>query len=277
MSPRVNDTARALLRALAIAALVVAGGLLSAPYGAGVAHAERETDLDVARDHYQAGRALFEEGRYRDALAEFARADAVVSSPMNRYNIALCHERLGNDQAAISEYRAYLRALPDADNRRDVEARISALESARGTEPSRDAGDHRRGPAEDGPQPGQPADRGEDLATDPAADRDFDGDWDRGAERGSERARPDEEAENASGAYPPGSEPRPHPDQDGELAADDSPDDDDSRFYHSWWFWGVAGLSAIILINFATASPGDSASLEMRDPDLQGGATLFRF
>ncbi len=229
------------------------------------ARAEVERDVERARAHFEAGEAHFDAGRYREAMAEFSRADALVASPINRYNIALCQDSLGDAAAAVREYRAYLEAMPDAPNRGDVEARIAELreELASGAEV---------------------APRERDV---PAPDRDPATTEDRTRPDGVPKG--DGDGENDDSPYespPPGGWGAPGtPDYPGEPLGEapaDSGERDRSEakpIYKSWWFWGVAGVSALILINIATASSSDgAASLELFEPSPSaGGVTIWQF
>lgn len=274
-----------------------------------VSFAEADTgEVERAREHFETGRELFEAGRYREAVAEFARANAIAASPLNQYNIALCHDRLGNADAAIRAYRTYLEQMPDAANRRDVEARISALEASR--EGSGDASDKTRessapgaeaelearertetkGPEKDESAARGPAETEEggpsrsptpreaepgNSETSPAArERARD---EKGAEREAAPSRDRNGKREDSEGAPPGAPAHRSP---GRSAAPvDEPDSggDDTPLYKSWWFWGIAGVSALILIDIATASSEASAAMEPFAPAPGGGATLWRF
>src|SRR5688500_3917367 len=109
----------------AVISLATAVAFLLAPLALRAAHADPTED---ARAHYQRGRQLYDAGDYRAAIAEFASADKIAPSPLLEYNIALCHERLGEKSEAVRRYRAYLDRVPDATNRAAVEDKIRKLE-----------------------------------------------------------------------------------------------------------------------------------------------------
>ena len=73
------------------------------------------------------GQELYEQARYEEALVAFQDAAAAYASPDFQFNIGLCHERLGEPQAAIRAFEAYLRNKPDASDRASVEHRIEQL------------------------------------------------------------------------------------------------------------------------------------------------------
>jgi len=82
-----------------------------------------------ARDHYLVGKKLYDAGSYQQAIAEFTQADQLAPSGVNEFNIALCHEKLGNAADAVAHYKAYLVRVPDAANRAVVEQSVQKLEA----------------------------------------------------------------------------------------------------------------------------------------------------
>lgn len=92
-----------------------------------------------ARGAFEAGRAAFEAGEYESALDHFERAYAITPAPELLYNIGQSADRLRMDERALEAFQGYLDALPEADDRAAVEARIVALERTlaerRDTEP----------------------------------------------------------------------------------------------------------------------------------------------
>lgn len=62
------------------------------------------------------------------ALPLFDEAIRVTIEPTLRRDRGACHDKLGNAQAAIDDYRAYLYARPEAADAKDIEERIQVLE-----------------------------------------------------------------------------------------------------------------------------------------------------
>lgn len=89
-----------------------------------------EGEDTAARLLFLEGRSLFDEGRYEEALHSFRRAYQLSRRPTLWYNIALACDRLRMDAEALEGFRAYLREVPDAPHRVEVEARIEALRAA---------------------------------------------------------------------------------------------------------------------------------------------------
>ncbi len=84
----------------------------------------------TAQRHFAAGDKLFRAGDYRGAIAEFEAADALLPSPILAFDLALCHEQLGEQERAVLRYRDYLARSPMAPNRADVEQRVARLDAA---------------------------------------------------------------------------------------------------------------------------------------------------
>lgn len=99
---------------------------------------EAEFSEAEARALFEAGFAAYEAGRYSDALGHFERAYERSGRAGLLFNVGQCHDRLREDERAIEAFERYLRELPNAENRIQVEARIRALREgiARRSEPA---------------------------------------------------------------------------------------------------------------------------------------------
>lgn len=78
--------------------------------------------------HFQQAERSFEEGLYRDAIREFEAAYRLAPHPDLLFNLAQCHERLGEFGPAIERYRAYLKAVPEAKDAVMVSEAIAEME-----------------------------------------------------------------------------------------------------------------------------------------------------
>lgn len=99
------------------------------------ASAPADDDLARAKRQLAIGHQAYDEARHEDALAAFESAYAAYPVADFQYNIGLCHERLGNVEAAITAFEAYLAGKPDAPDRATVERRIAVLVEQRPTVP----------------------------------------------------------------------------------------------------------------------------------------------
>jgi len=90
------------------------------------AHASNPND-SRARELYENGAILYEEGRYQDAIKAWREAYLLSGRPLLLYNIANAQERLGEWRLALetlNEYRAYA----PASDREMLDRRINNLE-----------------------------------------------------------------------------------------------------------------------------------------------------
>lgn len=78
---------------------------------------------------YAQGVAAFKAANYKTALSRFERAYKLDPAPVLLYNIARCHEEMGNAKKSIEGFRLYLARQPDSPDRPDVERRIRVMEA----------------------------------------------------------------------------------------------------------------------------------------------------
>jgi len=81
-----------------------------------------------AREHYQKGTSYYDLGRYNDAIKEFEAAYELKNDPALLYNLAQSNRLAGNSEQALHFYRTYLRYVPKASNRAEIEERIKQLD-----------------------------------------------------------------------------------------------------------------------------------------------------
>jgi tetratricopeptide (TPR) repeat protein len=105
--------------------VLLAVSLLAA---AAVARAEPDSTAQ-AREHYEAGRALFKIGDYREAMREFALGYELSPKPEFLINVGHCHRRLGQLEQARDQYQRFLRDAPaDHKRRHEVEVLVGDVE-----------------------------------------------------------------------------------------------------------------------------------------------------
>lgn len=107
--------------------LILLGALVLSAVHFSPALAQEDPD-EEARSLYNAGASAFQDGRFEVALERWEEAYALRPLPALRYNLATAHDRLGQLEQARTEYRAYLEALPDAENANYVERRLTVIE-----------------------------------------------------------------------------------------------------------------------------------------------------
>lgn len=121
--------------ALALGACLLHAGLARAePAGPAVPAASAapcaEEPRARARAELERGLAAYRAERFGAALDAFLEGYRICPRPTFLFNAARAHDRLGHVGPALSHYRAYLRAAPDAADRGAVAERIAALETA---------------------------------------------------------------------------------------------------------------------------------------------------
>jgi tetratricopeptide (TPR) repeat protein len=91
--------------------------------------AQAQDDARLAKAHFNKATRFYEVGDYQQSLEEFKAAHMAKADPAFLFNIAQCHRQLGQPTLAVTLYKRYLAASPDAANRAEVEKRIADLEA----------------------------------------------------------------------------------------------------------------------------------------------------
>lgn len=92
------------------------------------ATAARADDAGQARAHFAKGTTLYDLGQYKEAAQEYEAAYRYKSDPALLFNIGQAYRFAGANADALRSYRAYLRHVPDAANRAEVEAYLGKLQ-----------------------------------------------------------------------------------------------------------------------------------------------------
>ncbi len=91
--------------------------------------------LDRARELYENGEILYDEGRYEDAVVAWRQGYELSGLPDFLYNIANAQERLGDVKGALDTLGRY-RAFALAEERETLDRRIRSLESRLASQPA---------------------------------------------------------------------------------------------------------------------------------------------
>jgi tetratricopeptide (TPR) repeat protein len=89
----------------------------------------------AAKEHYNRGTSFYDLQRYDEAAKEFEAAYQLKNDPAFLFNLAQSYRMAGNHERAATFYKTYLRYVPKAPNRADIEEKIKAEEqlAAKGT------------------------------------------------------------------------------------------------------------------------------------------------
>jgi iron complex outermembrane receptor protein len=114
----------------AMHASTTASGFLVAALLWGTAAAAQTSDAGAsAKRHYEEGTKAFNLGEFPRAVKEYRAAYNLRPHPALLYNIAQSYRLAGDPAQAVFFYRSYLRNVPDAANRREVQERIAVLQA----------------------------------------------------------------------------------------------------------------------------------------------------
>lgn len=113
--------------------------VLAVLFAAPAAHAQipSESDVRLAGQHAQKGRAHFDAGRYQRAVQEFQAAFKLEPDPQLQYSIGEAQRLNDADQPAIAAYRRYLELAPDGPDARNAHRHLRELGAERKTPRSR--------------------------------------------------------------------------------------------------------------------------------------------
>ena len=84
-------------------------------------------DRTAAKQHYERGTTLYDLGNYIAAAHEYEAAYDAHSDAALLFNIGQAYRLGGDNASAIRAYRSYLRRVPNAENRGEVERLLSGL------------------------------------------------------------------------------------------------------------------------------------------------------
>lgn len=90
----------------------------------------RADDARLARQHFEDGSRLYDLGKFRDAAREYEEAYKLKPDPALLFNIGQAYRAASDAPQAVTAYKSYLRRLPEAPNRSEVEAHIAKLQQS---------------------------------------------------------------------------------------------------------------------------------------------------
>jgi tetratricopeptide (TPR) repeat protein len=90
--------------------------------------ARAESPEAEARRHFIAGTKEYQLGEFKKAADEYKAAFRAKSDPVLLYNIAQALRLAGELQQALFFYQSYLRSVPNAHNKAEIDERIAKLQ-----------------------------------------------------------------------------------------------------------------------------------------------------
>jgi hypothetical protein len=113
----------------------VGAGLLWLASAGGAAAREKDP-IAEGRYFLRKANALAGDDHCAAAIKDYTLAYQRLHDPVVLFNRAECHRRVGDAAAAVTDYRAFLEAVPAAPSRAQIEAKIAALEAPRSPPPA---------------------------------------------------------------------------------------------------------------------------------------------
>jgi hypothetical protein len=230
-----------------------------------------------ARRHYEEGTKAFNLGEYPRAVSEFKAAYNAKPDPLLLYNIGQSFRLGGDASQALFFYRSFLRNMPAAPNRKEVEGRIRVLEKQveeqkRETPPGGSAVSAQP----PGPAAGQPAAPGTSPAAEAAPTIGGETTGHRGSDLpGGTTAAPVSSSHPAASPVPGATGPTTAARPTVELSQPATPQSPatSSPFYAKWWFWTGVGVVLLVGIGAAAAARDKvpSTTYGLRDPMFESG------
>ncbi len=90
----------------------------------------RDAQRDAARMHYEEGTKAYNLGDFARAIEHYRAAYNALPEAVFLYNIAQSYRLAKDFEQALFFYQSFLRNMPDAANRAEVEARITEMQGA---------------------------------------------------------------------------------------------------------------------------------------------------
>src|SRR5688572_13792922 len=79
------------------------------------------------KSYFTKGEELYTQGEYGAAIWNFRQADSIRLTPEVAFDLAKCHEKLGDVAFSTFWYRQYLKRAPNANDALDVAERVGTV------------------------------------------------------------------------------------------------------------------------------------------------------
>jgi len=228
-----------------VAVVIVALALLPA----GLARADKKSDAE-AKKAYMDGTKYYNLGDFTKAIENYKKAYEFKPDAVFLYNIAQSY-RLSNDfTQALFFYKSFLRNLPDAPNRAEVERRITEMEDAQA-----------KAKATANAPPNDPLGPKGNTSTSTGTDTDPDTDTGNTTDTDTDTATTDIPDPSEAGDVSDAGQ------ENGSAPASGPTDTGGGKkpIYKKWWFWAGIGAVAVGTVAIIAVSSGGGASAPTGD------------
>jgi len=97
--------------------------------------------LSEAKDHYRRGTQLYDLGKYLEAANEYEAAFKLTDRPAFLFNIGQAYRLGGKPRDALAAYEGFIRRVPEAPQRAEIQQHIDELKKAIADENEKKAAD----------------------------------------------------------------------------------------------------------------------------------------
>ena len=94
-----------------------------------LASTARAQDFDAAAKHFSLAQDAFGRKYFETAAVEFQAAYDITKDPILLFNVAEAWEKAGDGTKAVAQYKAYLKAQPNAQDKAEVQRRVRSIEA----------------------------------------------------------------------------------------------------------------------------------------------------
>jgi tetratricopeptide (TPR) repeat protein len=86
-------------------------------------------ELEKAKKLYQEGKALFDKGKYEEALSSFRESYVLSGQPLLLVNMGQCYRNLKRYSEALEAFQTFLKEAPDSPQQKEVEKFVKEVEA----------------------------------------------------------------------------------------------------------------------------------------------------
>ena len=88
------------------------------------------SNSQTAEEHHEKGLSLYNKGKYKEAIEEFEKSNAISPNPSNIFNMARAYEKLGQFAKAVELYKQYIND-PKAEKKEKAKTYLESIQSTK--------------------------------------------------------------------------------------------------------------------------------------------------